>query len=184
LAGAATTVGAAALGIRVVDPADALAAPSKAQDERILQFVLQLEYTQVAFYEQALGGAGLRGALRVFAETALDHERQHLDAVRRALGSKAGSKPRFDFGQSTKSEQAFTRTAIRLEDVAVASYNGQATNLTAATLAAAATIVSVEARHAAWVRAIAGDVAAPRPVDTPITATEAAAALRAIGLRS
>jgi rubrerythrin len=120
----------------------------------------------------------------VFAETALDQERQHLDAVRRALGSKAGAKPRFNFGQNTKSEHGFWRTAIKLEDVAVASYNGQATNLTPATLAAAARIVSVEARHAAWVRALVGEVAAPHPIDKPLTATAAAAALHAIGLRS
>ena len=57
---------------------------------RILQLVLQLEYTQVAFYEEALQKAGLRGALRDFAMTALGHERQHLDAIRRALGPRRG----------------------------------------------------------------------------------------------
>ena len=43
---------------------------SKAQDARILQLVLQLEYTQVAFYEEALSHASLEGQLRDFAETA------------------------------------------------------------------------------------------------------------------
>lgn len=183
LAAAGAVVGAAWVGERFVLAADAEASPSKAQDVRILQLVLQLEYTQVAFYEQALHEAGLQGELRQFAETALDHERQHLEAIRGALGSKAGSKPRFNFGEKTKSEQTFRQTAITLEDVAVASYNGQATNLTPATLAAAATIVSVEARHAAWVRAIAGEIAAPAPIDRPMTAAQAAAALRRIGLR-
>ena len=146
--------------------------------------MLQLEYTQVAFYEQALRDAGLHGELRVFAQTALGHERQHLAAIRKALGSDAGPKPRFDFGQQTKSRDAFWRAAIKLEDIAVSAYNGQATNLTAPTLAAAATIVSVEARHAAWVRAISGQVAAPEPVDKPITAKEAADGLHEIGLKS
>jgi rubrerythrin len=163
---------------------DASAGPSPSQDKRILQLVLQLEYTQVAFYEQALRDAGLRGELRVFAQTALGHERQHLAAVRSALGSKAAGPPRFHFGPNVKSESAFRQSAIKLEDAAVASYNGQATNLTPATLAAAATIVSVEARHAAWARAIAGEVAAPHPVDTPMTATEAVQALHELGLRS
>jgi rubrerythrin len=183
LAAAGAMVGTAWLMRRFPDVAGAQPSPSNAQDVKILQLVLQLEYTQVAFYDQAIREAGLRGELREFAETALEHERQHLAAIRSALGSKAGSKPRFDFGQKTKSSRTFRQTAIKLEDIAVASYNGQAANLTAPTLEAAATIVSVEARHAAWVRAIAGEVAAPRPVDKPMTAPEAADALHAIGLR-
>jgi rubrerythrin len=187
LAGAALTagaLGAAPLIQRFLEAADALAGPSKAQDARILQLVLQLEYTQVAFYEQALRDAGLRGELRRFAQTALGHERQHLAAIRKALGSKAGPKPSFDFDRNTKSQDAFRQAAIKLEDLAVASYNGQATNLTAPTLAAAATIVSVEARHASWVRAISGEVAAPDPVDKPMTAKQAVNGLHEIGLKS
>jgi rubrerythrin len=159
-------------------------AASKSEDLRILQLVLQLEYTQVALYERALKEASLNGDLRDFAQTALKHERQHLAAVKQALGSKAGPKPRFEFGSKTKSADAFRQTAIELEDIAVAGYNGQATNLTKPTLAVAAEIVSVEARHAAWVRAIAGDVAAPDPVDKPMTSSEVAAALHEIGLRA
>jgi Ferritin-like domain len=184
LAIAAGALGGASLVERFLRAGDALASPSKAQDARILQLVLLLEYTQVAFYEQALREAGLQGELRVFAQTALGHEREHLAAIRKALGPKAGPKPSFDFGRRTRGQTAFLHTAITLEDAAVAAYNGQATNLTAPTLAAAATIVSVEARHAAWVRAIAGDVAAPDPVDQPMTAKQAAAALHEIGLRS
>jgi rubrerythrin len=170
---------------RLLRAGEALATPpSRAQDERILQLVLQLEYTQVAFYERGLRDAGLQGELRRFAQTALGHEREHLAAIRKALGSKAGPRPSFDFGRNTKSHDAFLQTAIKLEDLAVAGYNGQATNLTAPTLAAAATIVSVEARHAAWARAIAGEVAAPDPVDKPMSAKQAVEGLREIGLRS
>ena len=153
---------------------DALGSPSKAQDTKILQLVLQLEYTQVAFYEQALEQAGLDGELRDFAEAALAHERAASGRDPKALGAKAGPKPTFDFGSRIKSAEAFRQAAIELEDIAVAGYNGQATNLTKATLAAAATIVSVEARHAAWVRAIAGEVAAPDSVDKPMTAEQVA----------
>lgn len=172
------------LGGRLLRLGDALGSPSKAQDATILQLVLQLEYTQVAFYEQALRDASLTGELRRFAEVALGHERQHLAAIEQALGGRAGKRPHFEFGSATKSPDAFTRTAIKLEDVAVSGYNGQATNLTSATLAAAAKIVSVEARHAAWVRAIAGDVAAPDPVDKPLTAKQVVADLHEIGLRT
>jgi len=185
-------LGAGALGAVVTVPVvgrllrvgDALGTPSKAQDVKILQLVLQVEYTQVAFYEEALAQAQLSGDVREFAQTALGHERQHLAAIRKALGSNAGAKPRFAFGDKTKNAGAFMRAAIQLEDIAVAGYNGQAANLTKGTLAAAAEIVSVEARHAAWVRALAGEVAAPKPVDQPMTAKQAAAGLQALGLRS
>jgi Ferritin-like domain len=180
---AAASLGAGSLVERLLRTDDARAVGSQQQDVRILQLVLQLEYAQVAFYEQAVRDAGLEGELRDFAETALRHERQHLAAIRKALGSQAGPKPSFDFGQSTKSREAFRQTAIKLEDLAVASYNGQATNLTPPTLAAAAEIVSVEARHAAWVRTIAGRIAAPDPVDKPVSAKEASDLLHQIGLR-
>jgi rubrerythrin len=163
---------------------DAVAAPSKAQDARILQLVLQLEYTQVAFYEQALQKAGLQGELRTFAQTALGHERAHLAAVKSALGSTAGPKPSFDFGAAVQAPGAFKQAAIKLEDLAISGYNGQATNLTSATLAAAAKIVSVEARHASWVRTLSGLVAAPEAVDKPITARQLENGLHELGWRA
>jgi rubrerythrin len=185
--GAAATFGAlAAVPIvgRLLRLGDAAAAPSKAQDIQILQLVMQLEFAQVAFYEQALRQAGLTGDLREFAQTSLKHEREHLSAIRGALGAKTVPKPTMEFGNKTKSPKAFINAATELEDLAVAGYNGQATNLTKQTLAAAAEIVSVEARHAAWVRAIAGEVAAPDPVDKPITAQEFAQGLQQFGVRS
>jgi hypothetical protein len=163
---------------------DALGSRSPAQDRKILQLVQLLEHTQVAFYAQALKQAGLKGELRDFARTALGHERAHLAAIEKALGAAALAKPTFAFGRKTRSPAAFAQSAIDLEDIAVSAYNGQAPNLTKGTLAAAAEIVSVEARHAAWVRAIVGQVAAPDPVDRPITARQAAAGLHRIGLRA
>ena len=92
-----------------------------------------------------------------------------LAAIKKALGAQAGPKPTLRVRGEDEEPGAFTRATIELEDIAVAGYNGQATNLTQATLAAAATIVSVEARHAAWIRALAGEVAAPDAVDKPMT---------------
>ena len=119
LAAGAGAAAATPLFRRLLGIGDAAAA-SKAQDARILQLVLQLEYTQVAFYEQALRAGVARAVqLRDFAETALGHERQHLAAIKRALGAKAGKRPRFEFGQATKNADAFRATAIKLEDIAV-----------------------------------------------------------------
>jgi hypothetical protein len=56
-----------------------------------------------------------------------------------------------------------------LEDTGVAAYNGQGPNLTKKTLGAAAQIVSVEARHAAWIRDIVRKNPAPAAVDAART---------------
>ena len=70
---------------------------------------------------------------------------------------------------------------IRREDLGLAAYNGAATSLTADTLADAARIVSVEARHAAWIRDLAGELPAPRAADRAISAREAKAAIDRTG---
>jgi hypothetical protein len=107
-----------------------------------------------------------------FARTVGNHEHAHVDFVRQALGPRARKRPRFDFGTATGDPDEFARTAELLEDTAVRGYNGQATNLSTRALAAAAGIVSVEARHAAWIRAIRGKDPAPRPTEAPLTAAE------------
>ena len=179
--GGAVVLGGAPLLARA---AGVFAAASGGQDTRIFNLVLRLEYTEAAFYAEALRNGTLRGELREYARTAGDHEQQHVQFLRQALGAKAVPRPHFDFGNATRDPDAFTRTAIKLEDLAVAGYNGQATNLSRAALGAAATIVSVEARHAAWIRAIAGQVAAPDPVDKPATAAEVEQGLKQIGMRA
>ena len=71
-----------------------------------------------------------------------------------------------------------------LEDTAVAAYNGQAANHeTKPTLKAAATIVSVEARHAAWIRDIVGEAGTAAGHRYPGHRTPGAARDCADGLR-
>ncbi len=101
--------------------------------------------------------------------------------VKGALGSKARKEPRLSFGNATTDPDAFVAAAIELEDLSVAAYNGQATNLTKPTLAVAAKIVSVEARHAAWIRAIAGKPPAADATDPSLTQAEVQAALQKTG---
>jgi len=158
-------------------------AASKAGDARIFKLALEIEYAEEAFYREALRRGALRGELREYARSALAQDGQHLRLLHTVLGSAAPARPHFVFGNKTKDGPAFIDTAAKLEDIAVGGYNGQATNLTKGGLAVAATIVSVEARHAAWIRALAGEVAAPDAVDKPLTAAEVVAGLREIGLR-
>lgn len=70
---------------------------------------------------------------------------------------------------------------MTLEDLAVATYNGQAVNLTPASLKAAARIVSVEGRHAAWIRSIVGDVPATEATDPALTEHETRSRLSDFG---
>lgn len=184
LRGAGAAAAAAAVAVAAAgrhEPAQA--APSAEQDREVLNLLLRVERTEAAFYEQATTDGGLTGELAEYAEVVLGHERQHVAFLEEQLGADAEPAPRFDFGQATRDPRAFARTAARLEDVAVAAYNGQATNVSDAVFEAAARIVSVEARHAAWVRSIVGRDPAPDATDTPRSAGEVRDALEQIGVR-
>jgi rubrerythrin len=178
LAGGALAGGGALL---VALPRDAISAPSPAQDQKILNFALGLEYIEAGFYAEAFAKRKLRGELLDYVSTVRQHERAHVDFLKEVLGSKARKEPELDFGDATSDPEKFTPAAIALEETMVAAYNGQAVNLTKGTLAKAATIVSVEARHAGWIRAIAGRNPAPDATDTPKTAAEVQAAVNRTG---
>ena len=98
------------------------------------------------------------------------------------LGSAAEDEPRYDFGDAITDADAFADASGRLEDLAVAAYNGQAGNVSPEAFAAAARIVSVEARHAAWIRSIAGRDPAPDTTDEPMTAAQVRAGLAELGV--
>jgi rubrerythrin len=178
VAGGFALSGAALLGWR---PEAATPAPSRALDEKIFNFALLLEYLQAGFYTEGLQHGALRGEVRDFAEIVAEHEREHVDYLRRALGGKARTRPVFQFGEATRSQRKFVDAAVLLENIGVAAYNGQAAKLTKPSVAAAAQIVSVEGRHAAWISDIAGRPPAPRAADPGETAAQVTAALRATG---
>jgi Ferritin-like domain len=162
-------------------PRLAASAPSPAQDQKILNFALGLEYMEAAFYAEAFAKGKLRGELREYVSTVRRHERAHVAFIKGVLGRQARKEPSFDFGDATSDPKKFTAAAITLEETVIAAYNGQAANLTKGTLAKAATIVSVEARHAGWIRAIAGRDPAPEATDQPKTAAEVQADVNRTG---
>jgi hypothetical protein len=157
----AAAAGVAALFGTAASPARA--AVSKG-DVAILNYALSLEYLQAAFYTETervgkVVGQAAR-AVRVVGAV----ERAHVDAFRDLLGAKAIKRPTFDFRGVTEEQQAFLKTAVAFEDLAVAAYKGQAHLIKSdAVLAAAVSIHSVEARHAAWMRHLFG----VRPAATP-----------------
>jgi rubrerythrin len=133
-------------------PELALAKPSKKQDLAILNFALTLEFLEAAFYKEAVDSGALTGDVLNFARLVADHEATHVTALRKTIKSLHGrpvAKPRFDFKGSNKDQATFIQTAFVLENTGVRAYLGQAGNLKSkALLAAAASIATVEARHA------------------------------------
>jgi Ferritin-like domain len=179
LAGGAALAGAAIAGA----PRLTGAAQQSQADRDALNLLLLVEYTENAFYAEALRRGRLRGELREYAGTVARQETEHLNFIRSALGGRAEAEPRFDFGEKTAEPQAFATAAGDLEDLSVAAYNGQGTNVSPDTLAAAAKIVSVEARHAAWIRSVVGQPPAPDATDTPRSEDEVLQGLERAGLR-
>ena len=162
-------------------PRLAASAQSPEQDAEIFNFALLLEQVQSAFYDEAAERAEVGAELLEFAKVAAEHEREHVSYLEEALGSAARSAPPMDFGNATTDSEAFAEAAAALEDLAVGAYNGQAANLTKAGLRAAATVVSVDARHAAWVRAIVDRPPASQAVDQPLSPDEVEERLDALG---
>jgi Ferritin-like domain len=160
--------GAAPLLAAFAAPGVAQAQSSKAQDTSILNYALLLERLQAVFYTETERNKVLTGGLKRQATIVGAHERAHVEALTAALGSKAARKPRFEFGGATESPDAFRRTAVAFEDLAVAAYKGQAPRLHSKQfLAAALAIHAVEARHAAWIRRLAGKSPVAGAFDEP-----------------
>jgi Ferritin-like domain len=130
-----------------------------AGDVGILNFALTLEYLEAAFYKEALSKAGLSGQAKKLAQEIGDHEDQHVDALTAAI-KKAGGKPvKAPMATFPLSDQAsFLKLAETFEDTGVAAYDGAAPMIKSTdVLAAAGSIVQVEARHAAAIRYLRGE---------------------------
>ena len=130
---------------------------------------------------KALQRAKLTGELRTFSQTAVEHEDEHVAALQAALGSAARTAPKIDFGDDTADEERFSLAALKLEDLGVAAYTAQAPNLTTPALKAAARIVSVESRHAAWIRDLRGMNPAPTAAEPAIDAQRVIDTLKGSG---
>jgi hypothetical protein len=162
----AATVGLLAAGL-LPEAAQASASKSAhASDVAILNFALVLEYLQAAFYTEAERVGALHGALAEQARVVGSHERAHVKAFQETLGAAAVKSPSFNFRGATDSAKSFRATAVAFEDLAVGAYKEQLPKIHSnAYLAAAISIHSVEARHAAWIRYLAGIVPAEHAFD-------------------
>lgn len=150
-------------------------------DIGILNYALTLEYLEAGFYAK-VGKSGLfkgaeLAALKKFGEEEQEHV-EALTATVKKLGGKPAPEPKAEF--PLKSAKSVAELAGTVENLGAAAYLGQAGNIESPeVLAAALSIHSVEARHAATLNTLLklsitpdGAFAAPADVKTVLKAVE------------
>ncbi len=130
-------------------------------DVEILNFALTLEYLEAAFYTQALKQTkGLSRDVRSLAKEIRSNENEHVAALMSTIEDLGGTPvkaPGVDFGDAFANQKSFLKLAQTFEDTGVSAYNGAAPAIQSKdVLAAAGSIVQIEARHAAAIRLLNG----------------------------
>lgn len=137
-------------------------------DQDIIDYALTLEHLEYAFYRDGLNNFSTR-QFRRLGRTDIrgrflairDHEAVHVDTLQ---GFSDVQECTYDFGYSDIKE--FAAIAQVLENTGVKAYLGAAPFIQSAdVLALAGSIVTVEARHAAYLNQINGDSPFPSAFD-------------------
>jgi Ferritin-like domain len=147
-------------------------AATASSDIDILNFALTLEYLETEFYKHKAATVGLSGEAKSLAALIAGHEALHVEALTKAIKAAGGTpvkSPTFVF--PVTNQQSFLKLAYVLENTGVGAYNGAGPSLSNKEyLAAAGSIVQVEARHAAAIGLLAGETVTPNGAfDTPLT---------------
>jgi hypothetical protein len=163
----------AVMGAGAVGPfvSGALASTSMG-DIDILNFALTLEYLEANFYNVKGKQVGLSGDAKSLAAQFGAEESAHVSALTAAIKAGGGTPvkmPKFVF--PVTNESSFLKLAYTLENVGVGAYNGAGPSLVdKALLAAAGSIVQVEARHAAAMGLMTSQSVVPNGgFDKPLT---------------
>ena len=154
-------------------------------DIDILNYALVLERLEAEFYRRYLNryserqiegaaifdGFGNKVRSKIYENLVRirNHEQTHvktLVTVIKSLGGKPVGESEYDFGVNSVAD--FIATAQLLEDTGVMAYDGAIAYIHKAGLqTASATIATVEARHASYLRLLNGEVPFPAPFDKP-----------------
>jgi rubrerythrin len=142
-----------------------------ATDIGILNYALILEHLEATFYQQGVEMFSKSLTKRYSRILDIrDQEAIHVETLTTVITALGGSPVpacKYDFGYKTKAE--FLDVALALESVGVSAYTGAAYKITnGSLLTAAASIVTVEARHAAWLNSINGMNPFPDAFDSPL----------------
>ncbi len=187
VAGGAALGGGAILSALVPGAALANGAPPSSfgkGDIGILNFALTLEYLERAFYNEATAKRKITDPrTKTFLEITTRDERAHVAFLKKALGHKAVREPKFNFHGIPRDPTKFAATAYVLENTGVHAYLGQAGNIkTPAYLLAAASIVTIEARHSGAIGSIINKSISPNgSFDNGYTAAKVLAAVKSTG---
>ena len=132
-------------------------------DLEIVNYALTLEYLEADFYRQVAASGLFRGAQLETIKIIGDHEQQHVDALTatvKKLGGTPAAKPKTKFPLTNP--RAVLGLAATVENLGAAAYLGQAGRIkNKEILAAALSIHSVEARHAAALNVLVGKSPTP-----------------------
>jgi Ferritin-like domain len=156
-------------------------------DVGVLNYALTLEYLEATFYAEAVKNISFTDThLGALAKKIAADEAAHVAFLKSALGAHAVKKPTFNFGAAVTSQAKFAATSQVLENTGVGAYFGQAFNITKpADLAAAVSILTVEARHAGaigYVNDMTAKAVSPSGAfDKPLTAAAVLAAVKGTG---
>jgi len=153
---------------------------SEEGDLSILNFALTLEYLEAAFYKKGLAEVKFSGENKAIMTEIGGHEDAHVTTLTETIQSLGGTPVKaptvvFPF----KDEASFLKLAQVFEDTGVSAYNGAGPAImNKDILAAAGSIVQVEARHAARIRLINGELPAPDAFDKSLSTNEVLAAVK------
>ena len=153
-------------------------------DIGILNFALTLEYLERAFYNEATANRKITDPkTKAFLEITTRDERNHVAFLKKALGGHAVKEPKFNFHGIPADPAKFGATAYVLENTGVHAYLGQAGNIkTPAYLLAAASILTIEARHSGAIGSILNKSISPNgPFDNGYTAAKVLTAVKGTG---
>lgn len=151
-------------------------------DLDILNYALTLEHLEDTFYRQGLDKFSAEDFKSCdLDETVYDrfkaisqHETTHVAFLTSAIRAAGGSPvPQCDYKFGYTDVQGFVALAQLLERTGVSAYDGANQYITnPAYRTAAATIVTVEARHSAFLNSITNRSPFPYPFDTPLSLNE------------
>jgi hypothetical protein len=131
---------------------------ANANDVKIGNYALTLEYLEAAFYAAATRANYNDSDINAFARNVAAHEAAHVAALKRVLGKAAVKPPEVNTDTVAKllaDQNTFIKTAAAIEPVGTAAYAGAGPYLNnLAIVKAALAIHSVEANHAAYALAL------------------------------
>jgi rubrerythrin len=151
-------------------------------DAGILNFALALEYLEADFYRLAVDSGTLKkGRVLELAKRFGDQEQGHVETLAgtvRNLGGKPAPRPKPSF--TLTSQQIVLATMSQLEAIGASAYLGQADRIASEqVLAAALSIHTVEARHAAVASMMLGRPISPDGAFArPLTSVDVLAQIR------